>query len=259
MVSVIFIILFSSSVFALEAGNIEPAVSFLSRLEFFLILVPAAIWDSINPCAFAVMIILLSAILKEQKSKKAVLWAGALFVFSIFISYTAMWIGVYSALANNSNTFYLKLIVWVIWILVWVANLKDYFWYGKGFRMEVPDAWRSKMKKVLRKATSPLWAFFVWFLISLFLLPCTSWPYITVLGYLSADSPNINVWWYIYIVVYNLIFIIPMVIIGLIIGLGIKDVPEMMEYKELNVERVHLITGLIMFALWVYILSDILI
>jgi hypothetical protein len=33
----------------------------------------------------------------------------------------------------------------------------------------------------------------------------------------------------------------------------------MMEYKELNVERVHLITGLIMFALWVYILSDILI
>jgi hypothetical protein len=40
-----------------------------------------------------------------------------------------------------------------------------------------------------------------------------------------------------------------MVIIGLIIGLGIKDVPEMMEYKELNVERVHLITGLIMFAL----------
>jgi len=63
---------------------------FLDKMDFLLILIPAAIGDSINPCAFAVMIILLTSILKQQQSRSTVLWSGALFVLAVFISYTAM-------------------------------------------------------------------------------------------------------------------------------------------------------------------------
>lgn len=231
---------------------------FLDKMDFLLILIPAAIGDSINPCAFAVMIILLTSILKQQQSRSTVLWSGALFVLAVFISYTAMWIGLYSALATSTNTFYLKLIVWIIWLLVWLANLKDYFWYGKGFRMEVPTAWRANMKKLLKRVVSPMGAFFVWFLISLFLLPCTSWPYITVLWYLSAESASINLWGYIYIILYNIIFVIPMIIIAIVIGFWLKWAAEIEELKEIHVEKMHLVTGLIMLGLWLYILADIL-
>jgi len=125
--------------------------------------------------------------------------------------------------------------------------------------MEVPDSWRPKMRSLLKKVVSPMWAFFVWFLISLFLLPCTSWPYLVVLWYLASESATINTWWYIYILIYNLIFIIPMIIITLLIWLWYKWVWELREYKELNVEKLHLITWVIMLLLWVYILFDILV
>lgn len=234
-------------------------ISLSERFKFFAILVPAAIWDSINPCAFAVMFILLSSILREQWNKKTVILAWALFTLSVFISYMAMWLWLYRALASTDSVFYLKLVVWILWIFVWLANLKDYFWYGKFFKMEVPDSWRPKMKSLLKKVVSPMWAFFVWFLISLFLLPCTSGPYFVVLGYLASESATINFWWYIYILIYNLIFIIPMIIITLLIWLGYKWVAELREYKELNVEKLHLITWVIMLLLWIYILFDILV
>lgn len=262
MISKIFLVIlitifYSVWVFA-ESDTIATTISLAERMQFFIILVPAALWDSINPCAFAVMFILLGAIMKKHNSKSMVLWAGFLFILAIFISYTAMWIGLYHALATSTNTFYIKLTVWIIGLLVWLANLKDYFWYGKWFKMEVPDSWRPNMKKILKWVVSPIWAFFVWFLISLFLLPCTSWPYITVLWYLAAESTDINTWWYIYIVIYNLLFIIPMIIIALLIWFGYKSIWELSELKEMNVEKVHLITWVIMLVLWLYILFDIL-
>lgn len=236
----------------------ETVITLADRMKFFIILVPAAIWDSINPCAFAVMFVLLSAILREQWSRKQVIYAWILFTLAIFISYMAMWLGLYKALASTDNTFYLKLVVWIIWILVWLANLKDYFWYWKWFKMEVPDSWRPRMRKILKSVVSPWWAFGVWFIISLFLLPCTSWPYLTILWYLAAESNDINTWWYIYILIYNIIFIIPMIIIAIMIAFWYKDISELKEYKELNVEKLHLITWVIMLILWIYILSDIL-
>ncbi len=242
-----------------DSETAQASVSFMERMKFFLILVPAAVWDSINPCAFAVMIILLTSILKEQKSRYKVLLAWFLFVLAIFISYTAMWIGLYSALASTERIFYLKLFIWIIWILVGLANLKDYFWYGKGFRMEVPTSWRPLMKKLLKRVVSPMGAFFIWFIISLFLLPCTSGPYFVVLGYLAAESADINMWGYMYIIIYNIIFIIPMVIIAIMIAFKYKWADELEELKELNVEKMHLITWIIMLALGFYILSDILI
>ncbi len=249
-------VIFWATVFA--AWEAEVGISIMERMKFFLILVPAAIWDSINPCAFAVMFILLWAILKKQWDRKQVVYAGVLFILAIFISYMAMWLWLYQALATSTNTFYLKLVVWIIWILIWLANLKDYFWYWKWFKMEVPDAWRPKMRKIIKAVVSPWWAFGIWFIISLFLLPCTSGPYITVLWYLAAESSSINTWGYIYILIYNLIFIVPMIVIMIMIAFGYKDISELKEYKELNVEKLHLITWVIMLGLWIYILSDIL-
>lgn len=252
-------ILWLPEVFALTDTIDAPAViPLLDRLKFLIILVPAALADSINPCAFMVLFILLGSIMRQSKSKKKVLLAWFMFIFAVFLSYIAIGIGLYEALATASSTFYLKFVVWIIGLIIGLANLKDYFWYDRGFNMEVPDAWRPKMRKLLKGVTSVWGAFFVGILISLFLLPCTSGPYITVLGYLASESENINAWGYIYIIIYNVIFILPMLAIALMIAFGYKDLAEMKEYRELNVEKLHLITGVLMLGLGGYILVDIL-
>lgn len=224
------------------------------RIKFFWIMMPAALADSINPCAFAVMLLLLTAILSRHQSRRKTLLAGILFAFAVFLSYFAMWLGLFSALATMNNTFILKLVVGILWILVWLANLKDYFWYGKWFVMEVPFSRRPKMQDMIDKVSSPWWAFVIWLLVSIFLLPCSSWPYFTILGYLSAESKELHTRGYIYLLVYNLIFILPMAIIAILVAFGYSTVDKLAKIKHTNTKLIHLIVGLLMLGLWAYVL-----
>ena len=225
-----------------------------NKFKFFAIMLPAALADSINPCAFAVMLLLLSSILTKSGSRKKAVLAWLLFALAVFISYFAMWIWLFSALATSTNTSVLKLIVWILWILVWLANLKDYFRYGKVFVMGVPLSWRPKMQKIIKKAISPAWAFVVGFLVSLFLLPCTSWPYFTILGYLASESKNLHTRWYIYLIVYNIIFILPMIAIALLVWFWFKSAEELASLKKKNARLIHLIVWILMLWLWSYVL-----
>ncbi len=223
---------------------------------FFAILLPAALADSINPCVFAVMLILLGSILNRFNSYKKMIFSGLLFALAIFISYYLMWLGIYKALSHATSIYYMKMWVWILWLVVWIANLKDFFWYGKWFVMEVPLSWRPKLKSVLDKATSPMWAFFIWFIVSLFLLPCTSGPYFTILGYLASESNSINMLGYFYLFVYNLVFILPMLVIILLVSVWAKTVGELKDYKEFYIREIHLVVAILMFLLSGYIFYD---
>ena len=224
--------------------------------KFFLILLPAALADSINPCAFTILFIILSTILSKTWSKRKALLSWIMFSLSIFISYYLMWVWLYKALSFSNQIFYLKLWAWIIAILIWLANIKDYFWYWKVFLMEIPMSWRPKLWKILKKITSPGWAFFTWFLVSLFLLPCTSWPYLTVLSYLSSESSSINLLGYIYLLIYNIIFILPFILITFVVYFGIKDVAELKELKEYHNQEIHLVVWILMLLLWGYLMVD---
>lgn len=228
----------------------------ISFLKFLLILLPAAFSDSINPCAFAVLFLLLSSILSKTNSFKKTILSWLLFSFAVFISYFLMGVWLYKVFSFSNQIFYIKLWVWILGILIGLANIKDYFWYGKGFVMEVPFSWRPTMKKFMSSITSPMGWFFAWFFISLFLLPCTSWPYFTVLWYLASESSSINMLGYIYLFIYNIIFVLPMIIITFIIGLGIKDISELKELKETHKENIHLIVWIMMLMLGIYLLYE---
>lgn len=225
-----------------------------NKWSFFWVMIPAALADSINPCAFAVILLLLSSILIETKNKKKAIFAWLLFALAVFICYFAMWLWLFSALASSTNTIIIKWIVWILWIIVWLANMKDFFRYWEWFRMEVPLSWRPAMQKIIKKVTSPIWAFVVWFVVSLFLLPCTSWPYITILWYLASESDKIHLWWIIYLCIYNLIFVLPMIVITLLVWMWVKSAEELAAFKHKNTKLIHLIVWLLMLGLWAYVL-----
>ena len=230
-------------------------VSLGKRLSFFGVMLPAAISDSINPCAFAVMLLLLSTILTKHKSRRKTILSGLMFGLAVFVTYLAMWIGIFSALASSANTFYLKLVVGILWLLVWLANIKDFFRYGKWFVMEVPFSRRPKMGDLISKVASPWGAFAIGVVVSLFLLPCSSGPYFTILWFLSAESKSLNLRGYIYLIVYNLIFVLPMVAISIMVAYGYKSVDQLAQVKHKNTKLIHLIVGLLMLGLWIYVLT----
>ena len=54
--------------------------------------------------------------------------------------------------------------------------------------MEVPLSWRPKMMKLIQSVISPCGAFVIGILVSLFLLPCSSGPYMVILGLLKSTN-----------------------------------------------------------------------
>lgn len=217
-----------------------------------LAVVGGAAADSINPCAFAVLILLITTVLSSGSKRRALL-AGLAFSLSIFISYFLMGIGIYRALATAKSSIIFSRVVAGFAVLIGLANLKDVFWYGKGFVMEVPFSWRPKMKALIKSVTSPTGAFLIGFLVSLFLLPCTSGPYLAILGMLSQRAVS-RVQPIFYLLLYNAIFIIPMLAItfGAYFGL---DTAKAEKIRQKNIRLIHFIVGVIMIGigLWLFL------
>jgi cytochrome c biogenesis protein CcdA/glutaredoxin len=215
------------------------------------IVIGASIVDAINPCAFAVLIILMTTILASGDGGKA-LKAGVAFSASIFISYFLMGLGLYKALGiGNLSGLFFKTIGWLALILG-LLNLKDYFWYGKGLLMEVPMSWRPKLKSLIKSATSTQGAFSIGFLISLFLLPCTSGPYIVILGMLAENTTQLKA--ILYLALYNFIFVLPMILISIAVYKGFNP-NKAEDLRQKQLKNLHLIAGVIMIAMGVVVLK----
>lgn len=206
----------------------------------------AAIVDAINPCAFAVLIILMSTILASRDRRKALL-SGLAFSLSIFISYFLMGLGLYSAIQASglSHTFYI--IVSILAIFIGLFNLKDYLWYGKWFVMEVPISWRPKLKLLITSITSVPGAFAIGFIVSLFLLPCTSGPYIVILGLLAEATTRVYATFL--LIIYNIVFISPMIIITLALFFGFTTTKKAEKLRKSKLKALHLIAGIIILFL----------
>jgi cytochrome c biogenesis protein CcdA len=190
-----------------------------------------------------VLILLLTTILAAGGKRKALL-AGLAFTASMYISYFLMGLGLFSALRASGLTHTFFTVVAVLAIVVGLFNLKDYLWYGKWFIMEVPLSWRPKMKMLVKSVTSVPGAFLVGFVVSLFLLPCTSGPYIVILGLLAQTATKgyaIGL-----LLLYNLIFILPLLAITLSIYFGFTTTEKAEEWRTRKLKTLHLIAGAIM-------------
>jgi cytochrome c biogenesis protein CcdA len=209
------------------------------------ILIGAALVDSINPCTFAVLLVLIATILGSGNRKRALL-SGLAYSASIFISYFLMGIGLYSVISSFGTPVVFMKVIGVIAILIGLFNVKDYFWYGKIFLMEVPLSWRPKLQSLVKSITGPLSAFLIGFLVSLFLLPCTSGPYIVILGMLGHGETLMRA--ICLLLLYNLIFILPMIIVsfGMYFGMNVEKAEKT---RNKNLKILHLIAGLIMIAM----------
>jgi cytochrome c biogenesis protein CcdA len=202
-----------------------------------------ALVDAINPCAFAVLIILMGAALAITNKKRALCF-GLAFTMSIYISYFLIGLGLITIIQASGVGHYFYIFVTVLAFVVGLLNIKDYFWYGKGLLMEIPLSWRPKLKSLLRRVTSPLGAFFIGFAVSSFELPCTGGPYIVILGLLAKEATRVQ--GILYLLLYNLVFVSPLIILTAIIYKGLSTTEKLEKLRQEKIRLLHLIAGIIM-------------
>lgn len=219
----------------------------------FAYILSLALLDAINPCAFAVIImVLLEMLLQDPTKRKRVLYGGLSFslaIFLLYFLYGLIMVFLFSKTLPYTASFakYLFKGLGLFAIFLGLLNLKDFLKYRPGtFMTEMPIGFRSHLKNLIKKMATPKGAFIIGLFVTLFLLPCTIGPYIIASGKLSTLELIKTLPW---LLLYNLIFILPMLGITLIIYLGVASIEKLSGWREANIRNLHLIEALILIAL----------
>jgi len=217
-----------------------------------------ALLDSINPCAIAIMaMILIEILINNPQKKRHILYGGLAFVSAIFIGYLVyalVLIQLFSFIAEflRSNAIYIYYAFGIIAMVIGALHIKDFLMYKKGsFGTEMPLFMRPKVKKIIKEVTSVKGAFITGFVVTFFLLPCTSGPLLVAAALLSKfgliGSLPMTLW-------YDLVFVLPMLVITAIIFFGISEVDDVSSWKDRNVRILHFAAGILMFLVGIAIL-----
>lgn len=216
------------------------------------VLVTAAV-DSINPCAIGVILLLVATLIKQER-KRDILKIGAVYITTVYITYFVAGIGILHFLVGLPVQIanYITALVALIVILGGLLEVKDFFWYGKGSSLMIPEKYAEKIAEKMDDLTLPA-AIGLGVFVAAVELPCTGGPYLAILTVLSQQGINLTA--YALMAVYNLIFVMPLIIIMVLAYLGSYKVSEMKQWKHMNRAKMRLAAGLLMVLLgWVLLL-----
>jgi cytochrome c biogenesis protein CcdA len=222
------------------------------ELPTLSIVIATAAIDSINPCAIGVLILMVSVVLSGKGSVKRLMLLGGLYTFSIFLTYLLAGLGLIYFLASIPLFVaeYLSIIVGSIVIFAGLLEIKDFFWYGQGFSLQIPPYFAKKIHKYSKNMTIP-GVIFLGAFISAVELPCTGAPYLAIITILSL---NFNFSAFLLLVFYNIIFVLPLIVILLLVAAGVK-ISAVKKWKQANKGFMRLAIGLLLIGLgWLLIL-----
>ena len=206
--------------------------------------------DGFNPCAFFVLLFLLS-MLVYAKNKKRMLSIGLTFIFFsglIYFLFMSAWLNFFKVTQNISIV---TTIAGIIALVIAIINIKDFFAFKKGITLSVSDDHRknliTKMRGLLKaeSMTSMMIGTIVLAITAnIYELLCTAgfpmvFTKILVLNQLS------NVSYYSYLLFYNLMYVLPLLVIVLIFTytLGARKL------SQSQGESLKLLSGMMMLSL----------
>lgn len=211
-----------------------------------------ALIDSINPCAIGVLILMVSVLTAAKVSVKRMLFLGSLYIFSIFTVYVLAGLGLtyWFATMPLVVTEIISITVGVAIILAGLLEIKDYFWYGWWFSLEIPPVFSRKLEKYASRTTYlgiiALGAF-----VAAVELPCTGAPYLAIITLLSRYFDFTAL---LLLLLYNVLFVSPLIVILFLTAFGTK-IYKINKWKSKHKDKMRLAAGLLLiFMGWLLIL-----
>lgn len=206
---VFFVALMFFSKHALESYFIMSQISATSPV-FFPFASIAALVDSINPCAFSVLLLTIAFLFNLQKSRKTILAVGGMYILGIFVVYLLIGLGILQALSLFGIPNAVSHIgAWLI-ILFGVTELIGHFYPAFPVKLKIPESTHPLMAKFIAKASFPS-ALVLGGLVGIFEFPCTGGPYLMILGLLHDHATAFLGFWY--LIWYNFIFVLPLILV----------------------------------------------
>ncbi|OGE25149.1 hypothetical protein A3H85_02510 [Candidatus Daviesbacteria bacterium RIFCSPLOWO2_02_FULL_40_8] len=212
----------------------------------------SAIIGAINPCSIGGLVLMVSVILASKKSKQKLLVLGGVYIFTIFTTQLLIGLGLLSFLSFLPwvITKYISVTMGTVIVLLGLVEIKDYFWYGRGFSLVIPESLTHQMHKI-SKITTIFGAVVASLIMVSGQLFCTGASYLAIITIISA---NFNWTGLLMMVTYNLVYVLPLVIILLLVSSGTK-LHFVKSWKQESRGMMRLIIGLLLVSLgWLLIL-----
>src|SRR3989344_652879 len=165
------------------------------------------------------------------KSKKEMLFYGFVYIFFVFLTYLLAGLGILYFLSSIpiKVSEYISIIVGLLIVAAGLIEIKDFFWYGHGISLSIPPEKAKQIHEMTKKVTLPAMVLLGAFVAGVE-LPCTGGPYLAILTFLSQ---NFNFAAFLMLILYNIIFVMPLVVILLMIYFGFK-IQNIKRWKQSN-------------------------
>lgn len=245
------VLLFGAVIF-LKTGNIGTTAlwNLSGEGEWLLPLIGiAALIDSINPCAFGILLLTIAFLFSLQKTRGSILKIGGVYILGLLTVYILIGLGILQALHLFNTPHFMAKVGAALLIALGGINLLNEFFPSFPIKFRIPQAAHSKMASLMNKASLPA-VFLLGVLVGLCEFPCTGGPYLMVLGLLHDQGTYLAGVGY--LLLYNLIFILPLVLI-LFIASDNALLEKVQSWKKSETKHMRLWSGVAMVILGILI------
>ncbi len=218
-----------------------------SRANSFTIgtIIIAGLLDGVNPCVFSTLVFFISLLSVAKVNKRKMFWVGTIYCISCFVTYLSIGFGVFSCLRALSGFDIFRLIIndliSVILLIFAGISFIDCYRYktskkAESVSLKLPETVSKLIHKIMKeglsfKALLP-GVFFVGSLVTVLESVCTGQVYIPTLVLMTKESSSVK--WFSLLLLYNLMFIIPLAIIFIAFYNG-ANTPKLIKWSKKNV------------------------
>ncbi|MBI9098346.1 MAG: hypothetical protein JEY91_07700 [Spirochaetaceae bacterium] len=225
-----------------------------SRLKLSVLpILLAGLLDGINPCAFSTLIFLLSWLTLAGRDRRQILLTGIFFSSAVFLTYYTVGLGAFTALRSSETVpliaSALKYAMALLMVILGIIHIIDYRKVRQGRSGEITLQLSKERKKKIhslirgkaRQAGLFAGSITLGVLVTIYELGCTGQVYLPTLMYMVRIERALSS--YFLLGLYNLAFIIPLIIVFIAAWKGIGSEKLTLWFQK-NLAGVKLLSAL---------------
>ncbi len=220
----------------------------------------AGLLDGVNPCAFATIIFFISYLAMIGRKGRELISVGAAFSAAVFLTYFTIGLGFYKFLQSLADlmrtlSLILYIVIAVIAFVIGVLSLYDFVLIRKGdlrdMKLQLPAALKRRIQLTIsRKSRMRNYLFgalVAGAVVSVLELACTGQVYLPTITW-AVQDPALRPFAYRLLVVYNLMFITPLVAIIVLTYYGLSS-QQLALFLQRRAAFVKLLTAVFFFGM----------
>lgn len=226
-------------------GTIDPTTV---SLPLFTVVIAAL--DAFNPCAFFVLLFLLSLLVHARSRARMAMIGGTFVLISglVYLAFMAAWLNMFLLVGTLPV---ITLVAGLVALVVAAISIKDFFWFQKGVSLSIPERAKPGLFRRMRGLTtsSSFPAMMVGtvtlaFAANAYELLCTAgFPMVFTRVLTLKELPTAT--YYLYLALYNIVYILPLL---LIVGVFVWTLGSR-KMSEQAGRTLKLLSGLMMLGL----------